>query len=141
MGDINTDSNTTYTAGSGLELSGTQFKHKNTVAAGTAKGDDSKKLSFGGTFTVPSITYDTEGHITGKGTTTMTMPSVPTDITGNAGSATKLATAHKFSITEGAITDPVSFDGTDDVTLKIKSLNAAKLVLNPGDTLILDGSV
>lgn len=71
------DNNTTYSAGAGLTLSGTQFKHSNSVTAATAQGDASKTLTFGGTFTIPTITYDAQGHITGKGTTTMTMPANP----------------------------------------------------------------
>lgn len=141
MGDINTDSNTTYSAGSGLTLSGTQFKHKNAVAAGTAKGDDSKTLSFGGTFKIPSVSYDTEGHITGASSTTMTMPAAPTSVSGNAGSATKLANVRNFSITGGATAAAVAFNGTADVFLNVTSLNAAKLALAEDDTLILDGSV
>ena len=141
MGDINTDSNTTYSAGSGLTLSGTQFKHKNAVSAGTAKGDDSKTLSFGGTFKVPSVSYDTEGHITGASSTTMTMPAAPTSVSGNAGSATKLANVRNFSITGGATASAVAFNGTADVSLNVTSLNAAKLALAKDDTLILDGSV
>lgn len=50
--------NTTYSAGSGLSLSGTTLNHSNSVTAGTAQGDASKTLTFGGTFTVPTITYD-----------------------------------------------------------------------------------
>lgn len=72
-----TDNNTTYSAGAGLTLSGTQFKHSNSVTAATAAGDASKTLTFGGTFTIPTITYDAQGHITSKGTTTMTMPANP----------------------------------------------------------------
>ena len=72
-----TDNNTTYSAGAGLTLSGTQFKHSNSVTAGTAQGDTNKTLTFGGTFTIPTITYDAQGHITSKGTTTMTMPANP----------------------------------------------------------------
>ena len=53
------------------------INHSNSVTAGTAKGDNSKTLTFGGTFTVPSVTYDAQGHITAKGTTTMTMPANP----------------------------------------------------------------
>lgn len=53
------------------------INHSNSVTAGTAKGDDSKTLTFGGTFTIPSVTYDAQGHITAKGTTTMTMPADP----------------------------------------------------------------
>ena len=82
-----TDTNTTYSAGTGLSLSGTTINHKNSVTAGTAQGDASKTLAFGGTFTVPTITYDAQGHITGKGTTTMTMPANPnTDTKNTAGS-------------------------------------------------------
>ena len=141
IGDINTDSNTTYTAGAGLTLSGTQFKHSNSVTAGTAKGDDSKTLSFGGTFAIPSVTYDAQGHITAKSTTTMTMPATPTTVSGNAGSATKLQTARNFSITGGATAAAVSFNGTANVSLNVTSLNAAKLTIASSDTLILDGSI
>lgn len=69
--------NTTYSAGTGLSLSGTTFNHSNSVTAGTAQGDANKTLTFGGTFTIPTVTYDAQGHITGKGTTTMTMPANP----------------------------------------------------------------
>lgn len=62
------------TAGTGLTYSNNTLNHSNSVSAGTAKGDDSKTLTFGGTFTIPSITFDAQGHITGKGTTTMTLP-------------------------------------------------------------------
>ena len=69
--------NTTYSAGTGLSLSGTTFNHSNSITAGTAQGDSSKTLTFGGTFTIPTVTYDAQGHITAKGTTTMTMPANP----------------------------------------------------------------
>lgn len=137
VGDIDTNTNTTYTAGAGLTLSGTQFKHSNAVTAGTAKGDDSKTLAYGGTFTIPSVTYDAQGHITAKDTTTMTMPAVPS----NVASATKLQTARNFSITGGATAAAVSFNGTADVSLNVTSLNAIKLTVASGDTLILDGSI
>lgn len=137
VGDIDTNTNTTYSAGAGLTLSGTQFKHTNSVTAGTAKGDDSKTLSYGGTFTIPSVTYDAQGHITAKSTTTMTMPAVPS----NVASATKLQSARNFSITGGATAAAVSFNGTADVSLNVTSLNAIKLTVADSDTLILDGSI
>lgn len=76
----------TMTEGAGISITGTTDKitiaHSNSVTAGTAKGDDSKTLTFGGTFTIPTVTYDGQGHVTDKGTTTMTMPANPnTDIT------------------------------------------------------------
>jgi hypothetical protein len=73
-----TNTNTTYTAGTGLTLDGTVFNHRNNVVADTAKGDNDKILDWGGRFTIPTVTYDTEGHVTGKGVTTMTMPTNPT---------------------------------------------------------------
>lgn len=137
VGDIDTNTNTTYSAGAGLTLNGTKFEHTNSVTAGTAKGDDSKTLSYGGTFTIPSVTYDAQGHITAKSTTTMTMPAVPS----NVASATKLQSARNFSITGGATAAAVSFNGTADVSLNVTSLNAIKLTVADSDTLILDGSI
>lgn len=137
VGDIDTNTNTTYSAGAGLTLSGTQFKHTNSVTDGTAKGDDSKTLAYGGTFTIPSVTYDAQGHITAKGTTTMTMPAVPS----NVASATKLQNARNFSITGGATAAAVSFNGTADVSLNVTSVDAIKLTVADSDTLILDGSI
>ena len=69
-----------YIIGSGssaMVIHSITLGHTNSVTAGTAKGDNSKTLTFGGTFTVPSVTYDAQGHITAKGTTTMTMPANP----------------------------------------------------------------
>ena len=142
MGDINTDSNTTYKSGTGITIgSGNAINHTNSITAGTVKGDDSKTLSFGGTFKIPSVTYDAQGHITSTGTSTMTMPATPTSVSGNAGSATKLATARDFSITGGVTAAAVSFNGTGDVNLNVTSINAAKLTIAASDTLILDGSI
>ncbi len=83
---------TTYSAGTGLSLSGATFNHKNSITASTAQGDATKTLTFGGTFTIPTVTYDAQGHITGKGTTTMTMPSNPntdTKVTNTLAKTTK----------------------------------------------------
>ena len=68
---------TTYSAGTGISFSGTTINHSNSITAGTASGDATKTLAWGGTFTIPSITYDAQGHITGKSTTIMTMPANP----------------------------------------------------------------
>lgn len=71
--------NTTYSSGTGITISNdNKINHSNSVTAGTAKGDNSKTLAYNGTFTIPSITYDAQGHITSTSTTTMTMPPKPT---------------------------------------------------------------
>ena len=61
----------------GLSIASDKVGHSNSVTAGTASGDSNKTLTFGGTFTIPSITYDAYGHITSKGSTTMTLPANP----------------------------------------------------------------
>lgn len=59
--------NTTYSAGTGLSLSGTTFNHSNSVTAGTA-GSTSASVSTGSTVEIPYVTYDAQGHITSTGT-------------------------------------------------------------------------
>lgn len=66
-----TTQDTTYTAGSGLTLSGTQFKHSNSVTAGTA--GTSSATSGQNTLAVPYVTYDAQGHVTAAGTHTHTI--------------------------------------------------------------------
>ena len=122
---------TTYTGGTGISVSGTTINHSNSVTADTAAGDANKTLTFGGTFTIPSVSYDAQGHITGKGSTTMTMPATPTTVSGNAGSATKLQTARKI--------DGVSFNGAADIshygTCSTAAATAAKVVSLAGFAL------
>ena len=67
---------TTYSAGTGLSLSGTTFNHSNSVTAGTA-GTSSNTSSTNGTLAVPYVTYDAQGHVTGSGTHTHTLTSYP----------------------------------------------------------------
>ena len=67
---------TTYTAGTGLSLSGTTFNHSNSVTAGTA-GTSSATSSTNRTISVPYVTYDAQGHITGSGTHTHTIDTYP----------------------------------------------------------------
>ena len=136
IGDINTDTNTTYVAGTGLSLSGNTFNHKNAITAGTAKGDDNKTLTYGGAFTIPSITYDAQGHITSKGSTTMTMPAVPTTVN----YANYLSTKRTFSVTGGAVCAPVEFNGGANVEMNVTSLDAMKLAVAAGSTLVLNGT-
>lgn len=99
---------TTYTGGTGISVSGTTINHSNSIEAGTATGTATSTLAFGGKFDIPTVSYDAQGHITGKGTTTLTMPATPTAVSGNAGSATKLQTARNI--------DGVSFNGTADIS-------------------------
>ena len=53
---VNTDTNTTYSAGTGLSLSGTTINHSNSITAGSV--GTAQSPSHGGTFKIPKITYD-----------------------------------------------------------------------------------
>lgn len=63
------------------------------------------------------------------------------DINKNVATAAKLKTARNINVS-GALTGSATpFDGSEDATINVTSVNAIKLVLNPGDTLILDGTM
>ena len=107
--------NTTYTAGTGLSLSGTTFNHDSSITAGTA---GTSSATSGATLAVPYVTYNASGHITAAGTHTHTISGFLTShqtikqdaITGATGNrfgtcATAAATAAKtVSITAGTPT-------------------------------------
>ena len=69
---------TTYTAGTGLSLTGTTFNHSNSITAGAVSdGGSTRTLAFDGIFNVPSVTYDAQGHITATSSIALTMPANP----------------------------------------------------------------
>lgn len=63
---------------------------------------------FGSSFSVPYITVDAKGRVTSASTVAVTLPTAPTTITGNAGSATVLQTARTI--------DGVSFNGSANIS-------------------------
>ena len=66
---------TTYQQGNGITISGNIIGHSNSaITAGTVKGTNGS-VKHGGTISIPSISYDTYGHITGSSTTTVTLPA------------------------------------------------------------------
>ena len=74
------DKDTTYTAGTALTLNGTEINHDNYVTAGTVQGS-SGAVAYGGTITIPKVTYNAQGHITSSGTTSITLPAAPVAMT------------------------------------------------------------
>jgi hypothetical protein len=82
------------------------------VATAGATGETANKtLAFGGTFITPQVTIDAKGRTTAATARTMTMPAAPTTVSGNAGTATKLATARSLK-TKLDSTTAVTFDGS-----------------------------
>lgn len=76
------------------------LKHTNQLSSGgTAQGTaNNTTLTNGGSFTIPTVTYDINGHITTTGTNKLTLPNI-TSVSGNAGTATKFASAQSVTLT------------------------------------------
>lgn len=95
---------TTYSAGTGLSLSGTTINHDSSITAGTA---GTSSATSGATLAVPYVTYNASGHITAAGTHTHTISGFLAS-NGTAASATELATPRAI--------DGVNFDGSAAIT-------------------------
>lgn len=81
----------------------------------------------GGSITViDSVTRDSNGRVTGINLKTVTLPAQET-ITGNAGTATKLANGANIAITGAARAEQQNFDGSTDINLNVTSLDADAL--------------
>lgn len=85
------------------------------VTSGTYGEAIAKTLAFGGSLNVVSLTVDGKGRITSAKSVAMKMPAAPTSVTGNAGTATKLATVRTISAT-GDASWSVSFDGSGNAS-------------------------
>ena len=70
---------TTYKAGAGIEITGTDNKigHKNNIPNGSFAIDGDASLSWGDSFKIPTFSYDGEGHLTEQGEETITLMSIP----------------------------------------------------------------
>lgn len=94
------DNNTTYSAGTGLSLSGTTFNHSNTITAGSV--GTAQSPSHGDTFAIPKITYDAQGHITGATTVNITLPA-DTKVTTAAQTSSKIYVTGCTGATTGTL--------------------------------------
>lgn len=73
------------TAGTGLTKSGTTLSLASLHSANSTIGSSSAQtLSYSGTFTIPYVTRDVYGRVSGGGTRTITMPAKPSGGTSTA---------------------------------------------------------
>ena len=114
------------------------------ATAGTYGESATKTAGFGGTIAVPKVVVDAKGRVTGISTSTVTLPAAPTSVSGNAGSATKLATARTISLS-GDASGSVTFDGSANkdiaVTLADSGVTAGTFGPTAAATLGFGGSV
>lgn len=121
-----------------------QLGHSNSITAGTTSGtSNTGNVAFGSTVTLPKITYDAYGHITKAETYTFKLPAAPTTITGNAGTATKFASAQSVTLTGDTTGTASSQAGwsiaTTTTTLTHKSLDSTT-INNTAGTFAFSGS-
>ena len=106
------DNNTTYSAGTGISLSSNAFSLASLHSAAATIGSSSAQtLTYSGTFTIPYVTRDVYGRVSGGGTRTITMPAAPSaslstvvaaaKVTGTSSSA--YTTNYQQNITFGSI--------------------------------------
>lgn len=98
-----------YTASHGIQLTGNNFSHTNAITAGSiSEGGSTRTLAFGGTFNVPSFSYDAQGHLSSLGSAvTLTLPAAPTigngtftlavNESGTTGNSVTIGTNNTFS--------------------------------------------
>ena len=98
------------TAGTGLSKSGTTLSLATVVTAGNAGPTANATLTYGGTFTVPYVTYDAYGRVTGRTNRTMTMPSAPSSTT-TASKATAIASTSFIAVRDGYSGSTVNYGG------------------------------
>ena len=94
------------------------------VTSGSYGPTAAATLAFGGTFYVPQVTFDEKGRATKAVHWALKIPAAPTSVSGNAGTATKLATKRTISAT-GDATWSASFDGSANASaaLTLASVN------------------
>lgn len=117
--------NTTYTAGTGLTLNGTEFNHTNAVTVKTIAGGETVTLSSTDKdFKYDQFTYDAQGHITGVTERTITLPDTAfkNDNTTYDLDATANATKGVDVNLKGndTTTDTVTFVGGSNVEVSLK---------------------
>ena len=114
------------------------------VKAGSYGPTAAATLAFGGSVNIPQITVDAKGRATSIVNRATKLPAAPTTITGNAGTATKLATARTISLT-GDATGSTTFDGSANksiaVTLADSGVTAGSYGPTAATTLAFGGSV
>ena len=72
------DTNTTYSAGTGISLSSNKFSIANSgVTAGSYGPSANATPNYGATFNVPYVTVDATGRVTAASTKTVKIPAAP----------------------------------------------------------------
>lgn len=101
------------------------------VTAGSYGPSANATPNAGATFQVPQITVDAKGRVTSAVTRTVKIPNAPTTVSGNAATATKLATARTIAIGGVVTGTATSFDGSANITINTtKATDSTKVPIS-----------
>ena len=123
---------TTYSSGDYITVSNGSINHdkKSSITKTSRYGDSSTRvLKFGETFKVIDTSVDEYGHILNISDTTLTLPSMPTEVN---------KVANTFDISVGG-KDILNYNGSQNVTLGLKAGNNISITNTQG-TLSIDTS-
>ena len=113
------DSNTTYSAGTGISITNNTINHSNSLTAKTSYGSTSTSASAnGGSFTITDVKYDAQGHITGSTDRTIKLSQTTYTLSGLGGVPTSRkvnghALTADISLTASDIGAITGISGTD----------------------------
>ena len=104
----NKDTNTTYTAGTGLSLSGTTFSHASQGTSQTVGPGSSDTMDFGDNIVVPQVTTNSLGHVTKMVSRILALPEpkITTDVATNTVQFRNIVIVSKGT-TPSSVTCPV----------------------------------
>lgn len=85
------------------------------VEAGTY-GPDEDASGYGAQIQIPEVTVDSQGRITSVQVRTLTVPAEQTSISGNAGTASRLAQPRVIAAS-GAVSGSAQFDGSGNISI------------------------
>lgn len=92
-----------------------------TLGQGGSTSSTAQTPTFGGDFTIPTVTYDAYGRVTSVGTATVTLPSLPAAVTGDVGAEIVSGNAPTKLVAYAALTGS-TFSGDEvDVATSLSS--------------------
>ena len=98
-------------------------------------------LAFGGSVNIPQLTVDAKGRVTKGVHYAIKLPSAPTSVSGNAGTATTLKTARTIALSGAVTGTATSFNGGANITIPTTAVDGTKVSVFDGATSSAAGTV
>lgn len=140
--DASTDATVTFTGSTGITATVSDntvtVGHSNSITAGTASGSTGA-VDYGETISIPTVTYDAQGHITGKGTTTVTLPAAQTAAEVSYSNTTSGLTADNVQAAIDEVAGTAA--GAVQEVKKLKTSDIGQSVVSSGESLEGPGDV